>query len=189
MISNKYHRLIYKAVKKIQRFANRVWFPPLLMVLAMIDIFLIIIPTDGILISSSMLIKKRWMLFALSAAIGATVGSLFLVHLVESHGLLKILEFYPGMDQGSGWQWTLKFFNQYGLLVAFLVGITPFSQQPVLIIAAISNISFLPLALVVFVSRLIKCGTMAYVASHAPRLLRKFWGVKNELKDAGIKIN
>lgn len=189
MISEKYHRLIKKNVKKLQRFANRFWFPPLLLLLALLDALVIIIPADGILISSSMLIKKRWMPFALCVAIGSTLGALILVYFVDHYGLQKILEFYPGIDQSHIWKWTLNFFNQYGLMVVFLVGLTPISQQPVLIIAALANVSFFPLTLAILVSRIIKFCIMAYVASHTPRLLNKFWGVKNEMKDAGIKIN
>jgi hypothetical protein len=29
---------------------------------------------------------------------------------------------------------------------------------------------------------------MAYVGSHAPHYLNKLWGLKGELKDAGIKV-
>lgn len=189
MISDKYHLVIRKIARRIQRYANRIWFPPLLLFLAAIDVLVIIIPTEGILISSSMVIKKRWMLFALFASIGATIGSLILVYLVDHYGLQKILEFYPRLDQGNVWKWTLNFFNQYGLLVVFLVGLTPFSQQPVLAIAAISNISIFPLASVILVSRIIKCSTIAFIATRTPRLLNKLWGVKNELKDSGVKIN
>lgn len=189
MITEKYHHLITKNVKKLQRFVSRIWFPPLLMILSMLDVLLIIIPADGILISSSILKKRRWPFFALSVAIGSTLGALLLYFLVDHYGLQKILEFYPGIDQTNSWTWTSNFFNQYGLLVVFLVGITPFSQQPVLIMATLSQLSFLPLVSVILISRIIKFCIMAYIASHTPHLLKKFWGVKNEMKDVGVKIN
>lgn len=187
MISDKYHRLLKKSANRVRRYANRFWFPPLLLVLAILDVLLIIIPIDGILISSSMLIKRRWMPFALSVAIGSTIGALLLVNLVDSYGLHKMLEFYPGFDQGYMWKWTLNFFNQFGLLIVFLMGITPLSQQPILAIAALSDISFFPLALAILISRIIKFCIIAYIATHAPRLLKKIWGVQNELKDVELK--
>lgn len=189
MITQEYHNLIKKYVKKLQRFANRIWFPPLLVLLAILDALIIIIPTDGILISSSMLMKRRWIPFALSVAIGSTIGALILIYFVDAYGMEQILSFYPGVNQTDFWKLTLNFFNEYGLLLVFLVGVTPLSQQPALIIAALSSITILPLAMAILISRLIKFSIMAYVASHTPRLLKKFWGVKNEMKDAGIKIN
>lgn len=188
MISKKYHSLLRKNIKKLQRFANRFWFAPLLLLLAFLDALILIIPTDGILISSSMVIKRRWFPFALSTAVGSAIGALLLVYLVDYYGLQKILEFYPGIDKANTWKWTLDFFQQYGLLVVFLVGITPITQQPILIIAALSGLSYVPLAMAILVSRIIKFCIMAYVASHTPRLLNKLWGLKDELKDAGIKI-
>ena len=188
MISDKYHRLLKKNARRLRRYANRFWFPPLLLVLALLDVLVIIIPTEGILISSSMLIKRRWMPFALSVAIGSTIGALLLVNLVDHYGLHKVLELYPEIDQAKIWKWTLNIFNQFGLLIVFLVGMTPLSQQPILAIAALSDISFFPLALAILISRIIKFCTYAYVATHAPRLLKKMWGVQNELQDVEIKV-
>ncbi|MFA6236287.1 MAG: VTT domain-containing protein [Bacteriovorax sp.] len=189
MISEKYHHMIKRNVKKLHRFVGRIWFPPMLILLSMLDVLVIVIPADGILVSSSMLKKKRWPFFALSVAIGSTLGALLLFFLVDYYGLGKILEFYPGINQSHAWNWTLKFFNQYGLLVVFLVGLTPFSQQPVLLMAALSELAFVPLVTAIFFSRIIKFSVMAYIATRAPRMLKKIWGVKNELKDAGVKIN
>lgn len=188
-VIKKSHHIVRKSVKKLHRFANRFWFPPLLLVFALFDVFVIFIPTDSILISSSMLMKKRWMPFALSVAVGSSIGALLLVNLVEFHGLQKLLEFYPGVDQTNVWKWTLNFFNEYGIWVVFLVGLTPFSQQPILIIAALSDISFFSLGLMVFIGRIIKFCIMAYIASHVPHFLNKLWGLKSEVKDAGIKID
>lgn len=188
MISKKYHFAIARIVKKLQRFTNRFWFPPLISLLALLDVLIIIIPTEGILISSILLKNKRWITFALSVAIGSTIGSVLLINLIEHYGLQEVLKYYPSIDQTLLWKWTLNFFNQYGLLVVFLIGITPLTQQPVLIFAALSKISFPPLIIVILISRIIKFGAIAYIASHAPRMLSKFWGIQNEIKDAGIEI-
>lgn len=186
MITEKYHQLIRRSTIRLRRFANRIWFPPLLLLLAALDALLIVIPTDGILISSSMLMRKRWITFAICVAVGSAIGSLALISLVNHFGLEKILQYYPDVDQTQMWKVTLNFFSEYGLLVVFLVGVTPFTQQPALIIAALSNISFVPLAAVVLVSRIIKFCIMAYIATHAPRLLKKLWGIQGELKDTGV---
>lgn len=189
MISEKYHNLIKRNVIRLRRFTNRIWFAPFLLLLAILDVLFVVIPTDGLLISSSMVLKKKWMRFGLSVAIGSAVGALILVQAVDHYGLEKILEFYPGVNETNIWKWTLSFFNDYGLLVVFLIGITPFSQQPVLAIAALSDIAFLPMAAAILISRIIKFSIMAYIASHTPRLLNKLWGVKSEMDDVGIKLD
>jgi len=189
MISQKLHKKISDYVKILKRFTNRLWYPPMLGFLAALDNFIIVIPNDGILISSSMLIPKRWFILALSVAIGSTVGALALAMLVEFQGLPWILEIYPGLNDSQTWILASEFFEKYGLLLVFLVAVTPFAQQPAVILASLANTPFFELAAVIFFGRIIKFLIMAYAGSHAPRLLTKMWGIKGELKDAGVKFD
>jgi membrane protein YqaA with SNARE-associated domain len=182
------HVYVRRTIRQFQKFIDRFWFTPLLSLLAALDSLIIIIPTDGLLISSTILKKQRWWSFALAVAIGSSLGALVLVSLSDYLGLEKILEYYPGLDQSHVWQLTMEFFKKYGIIVVFIVGLTPFSQQPALIIAGLIHNSFFGLSIAIFVSRIIKYLIMAYIASHAPKLLNKMWGLKDELVDSGIKL-
>ncbi len=188
MISEKLHEKIRSYVKILQRYADRFWYPPFIGFLAALDNLVVIIPNDGILISSSMLMPKRWFILALSVAIGSTVGAITLAALVELQGLPWILELYPGVSETKTWILSMQFFEQYGMLLVFAVAITPFMQQPAVILASLANTPLLELAAVIFVGRFIKFLVMAYLGSHAPRMLGKLWGLKGELKDVGVKI-
>lgn len=179
---------IQQAVRGLQRFTHRIWYPPFIGLLAALDNLVLVIPNDGILISSAMLYPKRWFAFALSVAIGSTVGALVLAHLVDSHGLPWILEFFPGLTEGKTWQLTESFFKQYGLLLVFVVAVTPFVQQPAVILATLSGTPAYELALVIFSGRFIKFLIMAYAGGYAPQLLSKMWGVGGELKEVGLPI-
>jgi membrane protein YqaA with SNARE-associated domain len=188
VISEKLHEKIRSYVKILQRYADRFWYPPFIGFLAALDNLVVIIPNDGILISSSMLMPKRWFILALSVAIGSTVGAITLAALVELQGLPWILELYPGVSETKTWILSMQFFEQYGMLLVFAVAITPFMQQPAVILASLANTPLLELAAVIFVGRFIKFLVMAYLGSHAPRMLGKLWGLKGELKDVGVKI-
>ncbi len=188
MISEKLHRRISTSVALLQRYVGRFWYPPLVGFLAAIDNLVVVVPTDGILISSSMLTPKRWFLLALSVALGSTVGALALAALVEFQGLPWILDLYPGIDGSQTWLWMEKFFSQYGLLLVFAVAATPFVQQPTVILASLAGTPLPKLALVIFTGRFIKFLIMAYIGSHAPRLLGRMWGLKGELKDVGVNV-
>jgi membrane protein YqaA with SNARE-associated domain len=187
--TDKLHALIREYSQKLEKFADRFWYPPLLALLAALDNLIIIIPNDGLLIASSMLIPKRWATFALCVSIGSTIGALTLSSIIEYQGLPWILDFYPSIDKSEMWLFTEKFFGQYGLLVVFAIGISPLSQQPVIILAALANTPMLEFTAVIFASRFIKFMIMAYLGSHSPRLLKKLWGMKDELKDAGVKVD
>lgn len=189
MISNKLHAKIRAYVQWLEQFADRPWYPPLIGLLAALDNYVIVIPNDGILVASSMLIPKRWILFATSISIGSTIGAVTFSLLVEHQGLPWILEFYPGINTTEMWIWTDKFFSQYGLLVLFAISASPLVQQPAIILAALANTPLFHLAVVVFTGRFLKFMIMSFLASHSPRLLKKMWGIKDELKDAGVKID
>ena len=176
------------SVRWLQRFVNRVWYPPLVGLLAAADNFVVVVPTDGILVSSTMLKPKRWIGFASSVAIGSTVGAILLAAFVESHGLPWILDQYPGLSETRTWVWSAEFFERYGLLLVFGVAATPLMQQPAVILASLANTPLMKLAAVIFLGRFLKYLIMAYVASHAPNLLRKMWGVKGEMQEVGVKI-
>ena len=185
-LAEKFHNKIRKYIKVLQKYADRIWYPPLIGMLAALDNFLIIIPNDGILISSSMLTPRRWFSLALNVAIGSTLGAIILATFVETRGLEWILEMYPRINETKSWVWTENFFERYGMLLVFIVAITPLMQQPVIILASLAGTPLFLLAAIVFSGRFIKFLLMAYIGSHAPRFLNKMWGLKGELNDAGV---
>lgn len=189
MLSEKLHSKIRTCVSHLQRYADRIWYPPLIGFLAALDNLVVVIPNDGILISSSMLTPKRWFLLATSVAIGSTIGAYALASLVELQGLPWILEIYPGLNETASWTWAENFFEKYGLFLVFVVAITPLMQHPAVILASVAETPMLPLMAVVFVGRFIKFLIMAYLGSHAPKLLGKIWGLDGELQDAGVKLD
>ncbi len=188
MLSPNFHQKLKKYVRVLQSFADRVWYPPLIGFLAAVDNFIVIIPNDGILVSSSMLTPKRWIILAQCVAIGSTLGAVGLAMLIEYQGLPWILELYPGIDQSNTWRITDDFFKTYGPIIIFTVAISPLLQQPVVILASLADTPLMLLALFIFFGRTIKFLIMAYVGAHAPRYLGRLWGLKSELEDAGIQI-
>lgn len=183
------HNRIRKLVKTLQKFSDRFWYPPLIGILAALDNFVLIIPNDGILVSSSMLTPRRWFTLGLSVAIGSTLGAIILASFVEIRGLEWILELYPGLNETKYWIWTKNFFDKYGMILVFVVGMTPLMQQPIIILAGLAEKPLFLLATILFAGRIIKFLLLAYIGSHAPRLLNKMWGIRGELNDTGIDIN
>ncbi len=176
-------RHIRKKVRHLQLFGDRIWYPPLLGFLAALDNLILVIPNDGLLISSSMLTPRKWLVLAINVTIGSTLGALALIIVVKSQGLPWILEVYPGVDQSQIWLWSLDFFQRYGMLLVFFVALTPIAQQPAVMLASLAQSPTQELCFVIFSGRLIKFIFLAYLASHTPKLISKLWGVQRELKD------
>lgn len=188
-LSSKLHAKIRLYVARLEQYADRLWYPPLIGLLAALDNLIIVIPNDGILIASSMLVPKRWAIFAINISIGSTVGAIALYLVVEHQGLPWVQEYFAGIDQTQVWIWTESFFEKYGLYVVFAVGASPLLQQPAIILSALANTPIVEMAAVIFAGRFLKFNIMAYLASHSPKYLKKIWGIKDELKDAGVKID
>ncbi|MFN8846086.1 MAG: YqaA family protein [Bdellovibrionales bacterium] len=173
-------------VSLLQRFANRSWYPSLVGFLAALDNIILVVPNDGILISSSMLTPKRWWQLALLTSLGSTLGALALCLLVKTYGLEFILTLFPRAQEAQTWQWTLQFFDRWGIGLVFLVAVAPVPQQPAVVLASLSHLPVSLLLVTIFVGRLIKFTIMAWVASHTPQLLKKMWGLKSEMEEVGI---
>lgn len=188
MILKKLHTKISTAVKFLQQYVNRWWYLPVIGVLAALDNLIVLVPTDGILISSSMMNPRRWFFYAMAIAVGSTLGAVILSYLVEIHGLPWILDMYPGIDQTRTWAMTDQFFSEYGLYLVFAVAATPLMQQPTVILASLAGESITEIGLVVLAGRTLKFLLIAYLGSHAPRVLGRLWGIRGELEDAGVKL-
>jgi membrane protein YqaA with SNARE-associated domain len=170
----------------LKDFISRPWYGPLLGFLALLDNFIIVVPTDGLLISSSLLRPKKWMLFAVFIAIGSTLGAAGLAYLVQTLGMPWLENHFPTVQQSTTWQITETFFDKYGLIVVFVIAISPLFQQPSVILASIAGSPLWTIVFFVFVGRLLKFLFMGYIASHAPRLLSRLWGIQGDLAEAGV---
>lgn len=188
MGKDKQKRYLQIQIKKLQRHTAKKWFALLIGFLAALDNVVIIIPTDGILISSTMLIPRKWFTFALSVTIGSMLGAMLLAFIVESQGLPWLLNHYPELEHTKSWIWSQEFFGSYGLLFVFFVGMSPLMQQPAVILAALANTPLYKLAVVIFLGRLVKFMLFAYIASHSPKYLKKMWGIRGELDEVDVKI-
>lgn len=169
--------------KRAQAYVDRWWYPPLLGFLAGVDLFLIIIPTDGLMVSSVIMKPKRWISMALWTAVGSSLGALALAAVLEVHGLPFLLWLKPGLDQSSIWIWTDQMMHQWGGWALFAVAISPLMQHPAVALAALAKMPLLEIFSMVFAGRILKYLLLAWISSHAPHVLEKLWGIQSELKE------
>lgn len=178
---------ISDSIKWSQKFTNKPWYPLLIGFFAFIDNIIVIVPTDGLLVSSILLRAKRWLWFSLAVTVGSSLGALLLAYLIEIHGMPWMLNYFPNLNTGWAWMTTEKFFLEYGLIVVFVVAAAPIFQHPAIVLAAVSNIALIHIFLAVFAGRLVKYLIMGYISSHAPKMLGRLWGLGEELEEVGIK--
>lgn len=177
---------IRRLIDFLQKHANAWWYAPAIALLAAADAFIVIVPTDGLLVSACMLAPRRWIYTTLIVTLGSSLGAWALAAILEVHGLPFLLYLQPGLDQTSGWIWSDQIMDRWGSVALFLVALSPFPQQPAVALSALAGMPLWPLFLLVFGGRVIKYGLLAWIATHTPGLLKRMWGLQHELEEAGV---
>lgn len=178
---------IRRQVLRMEAFSDRPWYPFLIGFLAGVDNLVIVVPTDGILISSILLQPRRWVRMSFAIMLGSSLGALVLAWLIQTHGLPLIENYYPSLLQTSSWVWTEYLFDNYGLLVLFAVAATPVMQHPAIVLTALSGTGLGSIFLVVIAGRTLKYAFLGYVSAKTPALLGRLWGVRKELEEVGVE--
>lgn len=176
-------------IKRLQLFADRSWYFPVVGLLAGLDLFLLIIPTDAILVSSVILQPRRWIGAFIWIGVGAAVGALVLAGLLQWDGPEMVQRWFPSAFQSSSWQSVDAFFESYGGTALFLIALSPLVQFPAVAIAALSGMSIVKIFLVCLVGRTLKAAIISYFASHAPALLLRIPLLKKELADLELNTS
>ena len=169
-------------IKYLQNFTDQWWYAPVIAVLAGLDLFILIVPTDGLLISACMLTPRRWLTSALIISLGSALGVLLLSRFLQKEGLPFLLKFKPDLVQSSAWIWTVKLMAQWGPITVFLMAISPLIQHPAVAMAAIGGMPIAQIVIYAFFGRFLKYLFLAWLASHAPKALHGLWGIQHSIK-------
>jgi membrane protein YqaA with SNARE-associated domain len=174
-----------KLMHVLQRYAGHWWYPPLIGFLAFADLFILVVPTDAILVSAVLLSPRRWIYTGLMVALGSSFGAAALALLLRYQGLPFLLHIYPGIDHSAAWKTAIHLVEQWGAWGLFGVAISPIPQHAAIAVAALTGMSGLVIFASVMAGRSIKYLFLAWLASHAPKLLSKVWGMQYEINAIG----
>lgn len=173
-------------VLRMESFSDRPWYPFLIGFLAGLDNLVIVIPTDGIFVSSVLLQPRRWIRFAFAVTVGSTLGALALATIIQYQGLPLIETYFPSLMLTQTWLWTESLFHRMGLVVVFIVAALPVMQHPAIVLAALAEEKLLPLMAVILLGRILKYLILGWISAKAPRFLGRLWGLRKELEEVGI---
>lgn len=160
-------------LKYVMKKIDNIFFPILLGFLAAIDHFVIIIPSDGILVTSVFIRKKKWLRNAIGISLGSTLGAMLLVLLIHDIGLNVLIQKFPSITSSQFWPISHDLLEKYGLWGLFIMMVSPLMQQPMLCLIGLSDHPFSEIAVVVLIGKAIKYFAMSWVASKFPEFIRK----------------
>jgi membrane protein YqaA with SNARE-associated domain len=172
-------RKIIDAVKKLERFIDCWWYAPLLSTLILADFFVGFIPSDAIVISSTLLRPKRWILYFVMASLGAALGAFLLALAAHDFGE-PLLKWIMGVTpfNSTSWHQVESWLEHWGLLGLAFIALGPLPQQPPIIFCALARMPVPEIVLAILIGRSLRYAGLAAVASFAPywiNALRKRW--------------
>jgi len=176
-------KILRRWLKRLQRYGTRWWYVPLISFLAFIDSFIVIVPTDSLLISAVMMAPRRWVYAFVVISLGSTLGACTLAYLVSAYGDQIVWQLFPTIQNSSVWLWTDQLMDKYGTIAIFLVSVSPATQHPAVILGGLTGVPLVEIFAAIFIGRSIKYSLFAWISSHSPKLLKNLWGVQNELKE------
>jgi membrane protein YqaA with SNARE-associated domain len=168
-------------ITHIGRYAGRPWYPFLLAALSAVDLFVLVIPAEGIMVASTFALPRRWFLIALGTTTGSALGAMALAAVLLAHGGSAIEWFSPGIHGTSSWKFAEQWMNQYGVWALLGLSATPMLVVPLVVLASLSGLPVMEVGAAVFAGRMARNSLYTYLASHAPRVLLRFKSINKEV--------
>lgn len=182
-------KLVSKAlagVRALRRYVDRPWFPFALAGLTFIDFFVVFIPSDGIIVASSMARPKKWFSMAVWMSVGSLLGGVLLAIVTRHYGEPFIAWLSPNLLSSHAWKLSEAWIEKHGVGAMFLIAASPLAQQPSMLLAGLANVSMSEIALALGTGRLIKFLVYSWIASHTPKLIKKIPAIGGELEDLEV---
>lgn len=174
---------IIHMIQKAEKHVNRPWYPFAVALLSFLDLFIFVIPIEAVMITSIMAAPKRWISISLFTIAGFMLGTLAFALIVHHYGFPIIEYWAPKLSHSELWLDSDRWMDQYGLWAVFGVALLPIAIHPILAIAVLADVSIPSILLVLLLSRLIKYGAYAWIASHSPKLLSKVAPDRKEIEE------
>lgn len=165
---------------RIQEWIDRPWYFGVLAFLAALDLFILIVPVDGLTVSACATKTKRWFWFCLALALGSIAGCVVLFYLVTYSPLVSE-HFLESFSTSEGWVRSVDLLQTYGVGMVFFIAASPFPLTPAVALAAVSEMPFSDFLGAVSAGRVIKIFLVGWIASHMPKLLGRLWGIQDEI--------
>lgn len=166
----------------LRRHSKRPWYLPIVCVFAFIDLFILVIPTEGMIVTTSVMRPRRWLVTALAVTTASTLGALLMAHLTRNYGEPFVI-WVAGNDLllSPIWAKTEKWISLYGFWGIWFIALGPLPQQPAILISALAHMNPVAIAMAVFLGRLPKYVGFSFLATKGEKWIREEFAVHEGL--------
>lgn len=167
------HR-IRKWVQRLNHFASRWWYGPLLAFLSAADAFILVVPNEVILVVGVLANRKRWLSLALWITVGSALGGVLVAGLVSAYGQ-RVLEYFgPSVSvltHSHTWKDSVLLIQRFGAWGLALISLSPLPQHAAIVLVGFAHVPLTHVFLGILLGRAIKYLLCAAGAAYAPETL------------------
>jgi hypothetical protein len=165
-----------RALRRLERFADRPSYPLLVAAVAATDYFVPGSPSNTLLVASVLPRPARWRTLGVAFAVGCALGAFLLATLMASIGE----PFAAWVNRGEAaelWRRIELFAEAYGLLALAALAVSPFPVRIIVAVLALSGAAPLVLGGIVLSGRLVVYPAIAWLAARVPGVLARLLSV------------
>lgn len=172
-----------KFFARLEAYCHRWWYLPMMALWAGADMFIGVVPTDGLLITSAALTPRRWIRVALWFTIGSSLGAVAMAATIEYWGEPLVQSWFGDSLQSGAWLQAKELLQNYGAAALIFVAVGPLPQQPAIVLCGLSGMPLKTVFGAVLIGRVLKYLMLSWISTHAPRLLGKFGVAQKEAQE------
>lgn len=154
------------------RIRHSSWYPLLVGGLAVISAATSLYPFGPVIVAATVFAPSRWLTVIVASALGATLGASGLALLVHSLGLGLVDALFPALRQSIVWEQSAFWIEQHGSLALGAIAALPVPQMPAIILAALSGMGLVSIALALLIGKSIKYAIYALAVLLVLRTIR-----------------
>ena len=155
---------------QLERFTTKRWYLPLISILAGLDMFLVLFPTDILVVSTSIVHRSRprsWIKIALSVTTGSALGALALAWATQEWGPRVFRSIALVGPSSQTWATAETLIQKHGRWALVLMAAGPLPAQPGVILASAAKVAMTPIFVSVWLGRWIKYAFLAWSRSQS----------------------
>lgn len=163
-----------KFFNHLKDFSDRPWYLPFICLLAFADFFVVVIPTDALIVTTSIMKPKRWLITAITVTTASALGSLAL-GTFGRYGGEPFVGWIMGKDFFSSANWIRmsEWIDHYGFWGLSFIALGPLPAQPAILVCALAHMKLPEITAAVFLGRAPKYFLLSYLATHSPKWFKK----------------
>lgn len=157
----------------LRRCSARPWFLPAGGFVAAADFFLPILPTQSLLIASTLLHPARWLRVGFWFLVGGVLGGAILAAVVDTWGQVIAGWLLGDAMQGAGWRRTQELVQRHGAWALFALALAPWPVRTGVAVCAFAGVPWPQIVLALLAGRAVAFPGLAFLVSRSPPWLAR----------------